>query len=113
MKLSPCGDHQRVAKTGFSQGARESRMHDRYTGVTQVQLMNESTQNNIPLLLWPFYAIWRLLTFVLNITGRVICLVLGIALMMGGVAIALTVVGAPPGIALTALGFLLVVRALF
>lgn len=75
--------------------------------------MSESTQNNVPLLLWPFYAVWRLLTFVLNITGRVICLVLGIALMMAGVTITLTVVGATPGVALTALGLLLVVRALF
>lgn len=75
--------------------------------------MSDTTQKNVPLLLWPFYAVWRLLTFVLNITGRVICLVLGVALMMAGITITLTVVGAPPGIALTALGFLLVVRALF
>ena len=75
--------------------------------------MSDSTDNSVPLLLWPFYALWRLLTLILNITGRIICIVLGIALMMGGVAIAMSVVGAPLGIALTSLGFLLVVRALF
>ena len=75
--------------------------------------MRDSTDGGVPWLLWPFYAIWRLLTFVLNITGRIICMVLGVALMMGGVALSLSVVAAPLGIPLTALGFLLVVRALF
>ena len=75
--------------------------------------MNDNQDRQIPWLLWPFYAIWRVLTLVLNITGRIICAVLGIALMMAGVAIALSVVGAPVGIPLAAFGFLLLVRALF
>lgn len=75
--------------------------------------MNDSTESRVPILLWPFYAIWRLLTFILNIIGRVLCALVGIALMIAGVAIALSVVGAPVGIALTALGFLLLVRAIF
>lgn len=75
--------------------------------------MNDSTQSNVPILLWPFYAIWRLLTFVLNLIGRVISALLGIALMAVGVAISLSVVGAPIGIPLAALGFLLLTRALF
>jgi hypothetical protein len=75
--------------------------------------MNDSTQSNVPILLWPFYAIWRLLTFILNLIGRVISALLGIALMAVGVAISLSVVGAPIGIPLAALGFLLLTRALF
>jgi hypothetical protein len=75
--------------------------------------MNDSTQSNVPILLWPFYAIWRLLTIILNLIGRVISALLGIALMAVGVAISLSVVGAPIGIPLAALGFLLVTRALF
>jgi len=75
--------------------------------------MNDSTESRVPILLWPFYAIWRLLTFILNIIGRVLCALVGIAMMIAGVAIALSVVGAPVGIALTALGFLLLVRAIF
>lgn len=75
--------------------------------------MNDSTQSNVPILLWPFYAIWRLLTFILSVIGRVLCALLGIALMVGGVAITLSVVGAPLGIPLAALGFLLLIRALF
>ena len=75
--------------------------------------MSESTSRDIPLLVWPFYALWRLLTLVLNLTGRLIAALLGIVLMTGGVAVALSVVGAPLGIPMAALGFLLVVRALF
>jgi hypothetical protein len=75
--------------------------------------MNDSTQSNVPILLWPFYAIWRLLTLILNLIGRVISALLGIALMAGGVAIALSIVGAPIGIPLASLGFLLLIRALF
>jgi hypothetical protein len=68
---------------------------------------------DIPLLLWPIHAIWHLLTFVLNVTGRIICGLLGIALMIAGVAVTLSVVAAPIGIPLAAFGFLLLVRALF
>jgi len=75
--------------------------------------MAEPTKNHVPILLWPFYAIWRLLTFVLPIIGRLVCALLGVALMIAGVATALSVVGAPLGIALAAFGFLLTVRALF
>jgi len=75
--------------------------------------MNDSTQSSVPVLLWPFYAIWRLLTFILNVVGRLLCALLGIAIMIGGVAITLSVVGAPLGIPLASLGFLLLVRALF
>jgi len=50
---------------------------------------------------------------ILNLIGRVISALLGIALMAGGVAIALSIVGAPIGIPLASLGFLLLIRALF
>lgn len=75
--------------------------------------MNDSTQSNLPILLWPFYAVWRLLTFVLNVIGRLVSALLGIGLMIAGVAITLSVIGAPLGIALASLGFLLLIRALF
>jgi len=75
--------------------------------------MNDSTTSHVPILLWPFYAIWRFLTFVLNIVGRILCALLGIGLMIAGVAITLSVVGAPVGIPLASLGFLLLVRAIF
>ncbi len=75
--------------------------------------MGDTTTSNVPILLWPFYAIWRLLTFVLKAIGRLLCALLGIGLMAAGVAITLSVVGAPLGIPLASLGFLLLARAIF
>ena len=75
--------------------------------------MNDSTNKHVPILLWPFYAIWRFLTFVLNVIGRLLCATLGVGLMIAGVAVALSVIGAPLGIPLAALDFLLLVRAVF
>lgn len=71
------------------------------------------TDNRVPILLWPLYAIWRFLTFILNIVGRLICVLLGFGLMIAGVAISLSVIGAPLGIPLAAFGFLLLIRAIF
>ena len=75
--------------------------------------MSDSNGKRIPILLWPFYAIWRLLTFVLNVVGRLLCAILGIALMIAGVVVTMSVVGAPLGIPVAALGFLLLIRAVF
>lgn len=72
-----------------------------------------SNGRQVPWLLWPFYAVWRLLTSILGITGRILCAILGLALMMAGVAVTLTVVAAPIGIPLAVFGFLLLIRALF
>jgi hypothetical protein len=64
-------------------------------------------------LLWPFYALWRLITFVLLTTGRLLCMLLGLILVGVGVAVTLTGLGAPIGAPLVLLGFLLLVRAIF
>jgi len=78
-----------------------------------MQNMSDSTDTHVPILLWPFYAIWRLLTFVLSVAGRLLCSVLGMAVMVAGVLITMSVIGAPLGIPLAALGFLLLIRAIF
>ncbi|MDH3273768.1 MAG: hypothetical protein OEM64_08055 [Gammaproteobacteria bacterium] len=75
--------------------------------------MSESRNGRVPILLWPFYAIWRLLTLVVELIGRLLCGVLGICLMIGGVAITLSIIGAPVGIPLASVGFLLLVRSIF
>ncbi|MBT8077657.1 MAG: hypothetical protein KJO31_03730 [Gammaproteobacteria bacterium] len=75
--------------------------------------MGEHRQKSVPLLLWPFYAIWRLLTFILQLTGRIICAILGLAIMAAGTTLTITIAGAPLGIPLTIFGFLLLIRALF
>jgi hypothetical protein len=75
--------------------------------------MNDSAESQVPWILWPFYAIWKVLTLILNITGRIICAILGLVLMAAGVAISLSIVGAIIGVPLASFGFLLAVRALF
>ncbi len=68
---------------------------------------------HVPLLLWPFWAIWRLVTIVLELTGRFIAIVLGLALMALGLLLTLTVVGAIVGIPMMIVGFMLSLRGLF
>ncbi len=75
--------------------------------------MNDSTNDRVPILLWPFYAIWRLLTFIVELIGRLLCALLGIGLMIAGVTITLSIIGAPVGIPLASVGFLLLVRSIF
>jgi hypothetical protein len=67
----------------------------------------------VPLLLWPFYAVWRLLTLILAATGRLLAAIVGLVLMIVGLLISATVVGTPIGIPLGLLGFLLLVRSVF
>lgn len=77
------------------------------------QMNGQARRRSRPLLLWPFVALWRLLGVVLHVTSRIVCALLGFVLMIAGVALAMTVIGAPAGIPLSLLGFLLLVRALF
>jgi hypothetical protein len=74
--------------------------------------MSDADQK-VPVLLWPFYAIWRLVTLVLKLVGRFLCAIMGLALMAVGVTVTFTVIGAPVGIPIAVFGFLLLVRAIF
>jgi hypothetical protein len=76
-------------------------------------MIADMSDRDVPILLWPFYAIWRLLTFVVEMVGRLICALIGLALMAAGTAITITVLAAPIGIPIAAVGFLLLVRAVF
>lgn len=64
-------------------------------------------------LLWPLSAIWRLVIFVFELTGRFLAIVLGIVLMILGVLVSLTVIGAVVGIPMVLFGMLLVIRGFF
>jgi len=67
----------------------------------------------LSILTWPFVALWRLLALILDLTGRLLAIVLGVVLMILGVIISLTVIGAVVGVPILLFGFLLVVRGLF
>ncbi len=64
-------------------------------------------------LAWPFVALWTLLTTILNLTGRLVAGVIGLALMIVGIVLTVLVVTAPIGIPLIVFGFLLIVRGIF
>lgn len=72
-----------------------------------------NSKRHVSWYLWPFYALWRLVSFILNATGRLLCGILGLVLMVAGTVLALTFVGAALGVPLILIGVLLVVRALF
>jgi hypothetical protein len=61
----------------------------------------------------PFKAIWRLVSMIFVMTGRLLAMILGVALMIVGVLLCFTVIGAILGIPLAIFGFLLATRGLF
>lgn len=62
---------------------------------------------------WPFRAIWRLLTWILEFTGRLILGIIGFILVAAGILLSLTVVGAIVGVPMVLVGFLMLLRAVF
>ena len=64
-------------------------------------------------LFWPFIAIWKLLAAILNLTGRLIGVILGVVFMIVGAIMIVTVILIPVGIPFAAFGLLLVIRGLF
>ncbi|HNR66826.1 MAG TPA: hypothetical protein PKN04_02255 [bacterium] len=62
---------------------------------------------------WPFRALWRLLTSLLKLVGRLAILLIGLSLCIVGCLVSFTVIGAVIGVPLAATGFLLMARGLF
>ncbi len=71
------------------------------------------TKKRTPWLLWPFAALWNFFAYLVGLTGRLAAIALGITLMIVGVIVSLTIVGAVVGIPLFAFGALLVIRGLW
>lgn len=69
--------------------------------------------HDTPLLLTPFVWLWNLVTFILGLTGRLAAVLLGFVLLIVGVLLTVTVIGAIVGIPLVIVGFALVLRGLF
>lgn len=80
----------------------------------EVLLMTTTTQKKqIPWYLWPFAAIWKLLAVIVEMTGRFVAMVLGIVLLIVGVIVSLTIIGAIVGVPLAIIGLLLFFRGMF
>jgi len=71
------------------------------------------TRARVPWYLWPFWALWRFVTWVVVLAGRLVAVILGAVLMLVGFLLSLTVIGAILGIPLGIIGFLIVLRGLF
>jgi len=67
----------------------------------------------IPWYLWPFAAIWKLLAVIVELTGRLVAMILGILLIIVGLLVSLTIVGAIVGIPLAIVGLLLFLKGMF
>ncbi len=63
--------------------------------------------------LWPLLALWRLLTGLMKLTGRLVAIVTGFVFLVAGILLSITIVGAIAGIPLAILGAMLIVRGLF
>ena len=70
--------------------------------------MTTEAKHHTPWYLWPFVAVWKLVAIIVEMTGRLLAMILGIVLMLVGVLVSLTIVGAIVGIPLAIVGFLLV-----
>jgi hypothetical protein len=75
--------------------------------------MATNARHHTPWYLWPFVAVWKLLATIVEMTGRLLAMILGIVLMLAGFLVSLTIVGAIVGIPLAIVGFLLFVRGIF
>ncbi|MGB8644566.1 MAG: hypothetical protein WCF84_04965 [Anaerolineae bacterium] len=70
-------------------------------------------RTHVPVLLFPFWALWHFVTGILTVTGRLLAIVLGLVVMIVGLVLSFTLIGAIVGIPLAILGFMLVLRGLF
>ena len=64
-------------------------------------------------LFWPFTALWRMVTWILAFTGRILAIVLGLTFLIVGFLLKVTVVGAILGVPMLLFGLLLILRGLF
>jgi hypothetical protein len=76
-------------------------------------LMTNQTKHHVPWYLWPFAALWKLLSVIVEMTGRFVAMVLGIVFIVVGVLVSLTIIGAIVGIPLAVIGLLLLLRGIF
>ena len=72
-----------------------------------------TTHKHVPWVLWPFYALAQLITGILKLTGRLVAALIGFVLLVAGVVLSITIIGAILGVPLIILGFMLLVRAIF
>ncbi len=68
---------------------------------------------NTHCLLRPIVWLWNLIAYIVMLTGRLVAVLLGFVLLLVGVILSITIVGAIAGIPILIIGVLLVVRGLW
>ncbi len=76
-------------------------------------MTNLQKTKHVPWFLWPFWAIWKLVAGIVLATGRLVAVLIGLVLLIVGVILTVTVIGAIVGIPFIIFGFLLTIRGLF
>ena len=75
--------------------------------------MTMTHHRRVPWYLWPFWAIWKLVSGIVLATGRLVAVILGLVFLIVGVVLTLTLVGAIVGIPFIIFGLFLMIRGLF
>ena len=70
-------------------------------------------KRRIPFLLWPFWALFQLVLWILKVTGRLIGAILGLVIAILGVVLTITIIGAVVGVPMVLLGVMLMIKAIF
>ena len=65
------------------------------------------------IILFPFQLVWWIVCSLFSLTGRLIGTILGLIIMMAGLALTATIIGAIIGIPLFIFGLLLMIKSLF
>jgi len=67
----------------------------------------------LKVLFWPFSAFWKLVGSIMNLTGRLISVILGFSFLIIGIILSFSIIGAIIGIPLVILGFTMIIRGFF
>ncbi|HOZ37686.1 MAG TPA: hypothetical protein PLH64_02950 [Anaerolineaceae bacterium] len=70
-------------------------------------------KRRIPFLLWPFWALFQLVLWILKVTGRLVGAILGLVIAILGVVLTITIIGAVVGVPMVLLGVMLMIKAIF
>ncbi len=79
----------------------------------EAQVALSQRGKRVPIFLYPFVGMWRFFAKMVRLMGRAMAAILGLLIMILGVVLTVTLVGAVVGLPLVIFGFLLIVRALF
>ena len=75
--------------------------------------MNDRYYTHTPLLLWPLRLIFELVEWILRMTGRLVAAVIGLAIMIVGFVLIMTIIAAPIGAPMIIFGLVLMIHGIF